>query len=192
MPTYKNNRNASTVPTLVDVLKNYMKKAHPCWIYEGLEADDVMSLMQTNDTIICTIDKDLDQVEGLHYNWNKIGVYEITEEEGTKFFYRQILMGDPTDGYKGCPKIGKVKSQRIVDDFYERGLSEAEMWKEIVDIYYNNMIRYTDENTTYIGAEMSALENARVARMLRGNEYTFETSAVHYWLPEGGAIADHG
>ena len=44
----------------------------------GVEADDLMAMDQTEDTIICSRDKDLRQVEGWHYSWecgrqNEIG-----------------------------------------------------------------------------------------------------------------------
>ena len=71
LPEYKNNRNESTVPTLVDVLKKYMIKSWNAQREPKLEADDLMSIYADKDSVICTIDKDLDQVVGHHFNWNK-------------------------------------------------------------------------------------------------------------------------
>jgi len=188
MPNYKDNRNASTVPTLVDVLKNYMYQAWDAKSEPQLEADDLLSILQDNKSIICTIDKDLNQVQGMHFNWNKKDLYEIDEIQASHFFWTQVLMGDSTDGYKGCPKIGKVKSKSIVDDFIERQLSEPEIWEEVVNIYYTNYRKYVDEEATDQFIEELALANARVARMVQRGEYNFETQELTLWSPEGGLI----
>lgn len=188
LPTYKDNRNASTVPTLVDVLRKYIIES---WngIYEPqLEADDLMSIHQTKDTIICTIDKDLDQVPGFHYNWNKKELYEIDEIHGKHFFWTQVLMGDSTDGYKGCPQVGKVKANRFVDSFIERQLNEAEIWKEVIDIYNTHYRKYIDEEASDQVIEEYALATARVARMVTAEEYDFEKQEVTLWRPEGGLL----
>ena len=34
--------------------------------------------------------------------------------ESLTFLYTQVLTGDTVDGYKGCPKIGKVKAAKIL------------------------------------------------------------------------------
>jgi hypothetical protein len=45
-------------------------------MWEEIEADDVLGIMSTMEPgkwVICTIDKDLKQIEGWQYNWNKMG-----------------------------------------------------------------------------------------------------------------------
>ena len=38
----------------------------------------------------------------------------INEKEANYFHMLQTLTGDPTDGYKGCPNIGKVTAEKIL------------------------------------------------------------------------------
>ena len=180
---YKDNRNASTVPTLVDVLKKYMIKTWHAKVEDKLEADDLMGLLQNDNTIICTIDKDLDQIKGMHFNWNKKEIYEIDEIQGRHFFYSQVLMGDSTDNIKGCPKIGKVKSKKIMDDCIERQLSDDEIWKTIKEVYTLNYRKHIETEASEEDIEEYAITNARAVRILRDNEYDFDTQEVKLWSP---------
>lgn len=74
----------------------------------GIEADDLLSLNQTESTVICTKDKDLHMIPGFHYSWHKPekGVWYQDETEGLRCFYRQLLKGDPTDNIPGLYGVG--------------------------------------------------------------------------------------
>jgi 5'-3' exonuclease len=65
-------------------------------------------------TVICSIDKDLHQIPGLHYNFVKKEWSQIEPWDGLKWFYQQLLIGDSTDGIKGCSGIGPVNSWSIL------------------------------------------------------------------------------
>jgi 5'-3' exonuclease len=75
----------------------------------------MLGARQTTDSIICTIDKDLDQIPGQHYNFVRKEKYNVSEDEGNRFFFYQLLVGDPTDGIKGVPGIGPKKATRLLD-----------------------------------------------------------------------------
>lgn len=67
------------------------------------------------DTVICTLDKDLDMVPGWHYRWSKGNVEEIepwfqTELGGLKCFYKQCLLGDTVDNIHGLYGVGPKSS----------------------------------------------------------------------------------
>jgi 5'-3' exonuclease len=87
------------------------------------EADDLLGINQTAcaencvDSIIVTIDKDLLQIPGSHYNFVKCEFKEVTEEEGQYFFYKQLMMGDSTDNIGGCPGIGPKKAEKALEPF---------------------------------------------------------------------------
>src|SRR5712664_3584833 len=66
--------------------------------------------------VICSLDKDLDQIPGKHYNWRRDEHYFIEPIDGLRLFYRQLLMGDRTDNIFGVKGIGEVKSARIIND----------------------------------------------------------------------------
>ena len=100
----------------------------------GQEADDLLGIRQTDDTIICTIDKDLDQIPGWHYNFVTLRRYRISPLEAHRSFYTQCLVGDKsTDNVEGCPRIGKVKSTKMLEGCE----SEQEMLNTVVKAYSN-------------------------------------------------------
>jgi len=74
--------------------------------HKGLEADDLMAINQTDDTVICTLDKDLRQVDGKHYRWSHASKPDelVEVREGWRSLYYQGLIGDSTDGIIGCGK----------------------------------------------------------------------------------------
>ena len=90
---------------------------------DGMEADDILGIRQMDErveTIICSKDKDLDCIPGLHYNWSPTrwenGVYDVTEEEANRFFYTQCLTGDPTDNIPGLKKLtGQIATKKRKD-----------------------------------------------------------------------------
>jgi DNA polymerase-1 len=73
-------------------------------------------------------------------------------------------MGDPTDGYSGCPKIGAVTAKKIL----EKGAT----WNAVVAAYAKQNL-----NETY------ALTQARLARILRYSDWDLETGQLKLWEP---------
>jgi 5'-3' exonuclease len=122
-PEYKGNR-VQEKPTHYDAIKEYLITEHGAKIAYGMEADDALGINQSENTIICSIDKDLDQIEGKHYKWaiwrngsiiKPSSLYEVTDEEGERFFWKQMLIGDTSDNITGIPRIGKVKADTYLD-----------------------------------------------------------------------------
>jgi hypothetical protein len=121
---YKGNRKDSRRPIWYDEIRQYLIEVHGAIVVDGQEADDALGIAQTyaretgKDTVICTIDKDLDMIEGMHYNWNKpeLGIYHIDRDEGLRKFYTQLLTGDRTDNIMGVPKIGAKKAEKLLED----------------------------------------------------------------------------
>jgi DNA polymerase-1 len=122
-PEYKQNRKDTKKPIYYDFIRQYLEETYNTTVIYGAEADDALAsqveLLGMDNAIICTIDKDLDQVPGLHFNFIKQVTYSVSEEEGIKYFYTQILIGDPTDNIKGLYGIGPKKAEKIL-----AGLSE--------------------------------------------------------------------
>ena len=84
------------------------------------------------DTVICTKDKDLDMIRGLHYNWTKNKEpYDISEEQAIKSFYIQLLTGDRVDNIQGIRGIGNKKASVLLDGIEE----EEELLKVAVEQY---------------------------------------------------------
>lgn len=131
-PEYKANRKGSRKPLTHKMVREWILDGCPeeCYggdaRYEviqwpGLEADDVMGIMATRapDSIICTIDKDLRTVPGLHYNFDKPeeGVVRVSPEEAERFFLQQCVSGDATDGIPGIKGVGPKKAAGLLDRF---------------------------------------------------------------------------
>lgn len=119
-PNYKGNRDKSSKPIQEKEIRNYLKKAWGAKEVDFCEVDDAVSYMTMQNPIsnvIVTIDKDLDNTPGWHYNYDKDDYYYITDEEADLNFYRQLLSGDPTDNIKGCKGIGKVKAHDILENY---------------------------------------------------------------------------
>jgi 5'-3' exonuclease len=126
---YKGNRKGRPKPALFDAAREYMTNAWGCVTVNGIEADDALGICQTemdDDTIICTIDKDLQQIEGVHYNWNSDEIFEVSKEEAIYTKYIQILMGDSTDNIQGIPRVGEVKAIKILSKVKDEGCSYLE------------------------------------------------------------------
>lgn len=127
---YKANRK-SEKPLWYNELRQHLTDAHEAIMVFEQEADDALAIAQRADTVICSIDKDLDQIAGMHYNFVKKQLYQVTPEEGLKFFYYQLLKGDAADNIPGCAGIGDKKATRIL----EGCLTEDEMYEATREQY---------------------------------------------------------
>lgn len=119
----------------------------------GIEADDAMAIVHTDNpaTIICSRDKDLKQVPGWFYSWElgaqpSFGPTCITKEgslelipskppklkgTGNLFFYAQVLMGDTVDNIPGLPKVGPVAAYELLTNPND----ERPPYQRVVDAY---------------------------------------------------------
>ena len=117
---YKGNRKDVKKPKHLPLLREYLQTAWGASVSEGQEADDDISIRATelgDKAIIVSIDKDFMQVPAWHYNFVKKEKKLVTPEEGLRFFYRQILMGDSADNIKGVPRVGAVRSEKMLAPF---------------------------------------------------------------------------
>ena len=111
---YKGNRKDSVKPPHYEALRKHLERMEAV-VSENEEADDAVGIESTRYTgWIVHVDKDLDQLPGWHYNPVKDEEYYVTEEEGLKSFYLQLLTGDRVDNIQGLKGIGPVKANRIL------------------------------------------------------------------------------
>ena len=118
---YKGNRKQPK-PVHYSALRDYLINFHNAQIIFHEEADDALGYTQTDDTVICTIDKDLDMIPGKHYNFvtgescetKDPGHLELSGNRrkltggGYKWFYAQMLLGDNADNIPGLAGYGPV------------------------------------------------------------------------------------
>jgi len=104
---YKGNRKHGDKPIIFPAIREYLKQTWGFTSVSELEADDLVSIYHDENTVICSPDKDvLYQNIGKHYNYGKAEFVEVTETEALTFLWKQMLMGDSTDGIQGIPKVG--------------------------------------------------------------------------------------
>jgi hypothetical protein len=104
---YKGNRKHGDKPIIFPAIKEYLRQQWNFISIPELEADDLVSIYHNENTVICSPDKDvLYQNEGIHYNYGKAEFIETSPEEAEWFLWKQMLMGDSTDGIQGIPKVG--------------------------------------------------------------------------------------
>ena len=147
---YKGNRSGKK-PVHYQALRDYMIDELGAALVEGQEADDEMASSQAKDTVIATIDKDLLQCPGKHYDiatGRKIlskdpGELKIEGNKcigtGFKFFCYQVLVGDTVDNYKGIPNVGCKKGYGILKDCK----SERDCWKAVLKAYRERKLKYS-------------------------------------------------
>jgi len=151
---YKGNRLGMAKPVHYDAAREYYMKYYDAHMYEKWEADDAacMALHKGSGTskvkyIMAAIDKDLEQMPGLHINpskdYREEGVYYTDESTGWWHFYHQMLCGDVADninGLKGTkkrPGISKAKATALLE-----GVTSITTMCQIV--YDQYIIRYGD------------------------------------------------
>jgi len=146
-PDYKSNRKDQSRPTYLDNVKDYLRVMYEVEEREGLEADDVMGILATTESvevpIIVTIDKDLQQIPGWHYNPDKSKCpFHVRENEAWLLEHVQWASGDATDGFRGIVGVGPAKALKrlsgcrtpaeatsIVTDWYaEKGYTTEYCW----------------------------------------------------------------
>lgn len=167
LESYKETRKASQKPLGYHSLVEYLKEHYSYLQVPMLEADDTLGILATNGeysrNIIVSVDKDMLTIPCEYYNMDK----EVTETVDTKLadymHLYQTLVGDSTDNYKGCPGVGPKKAADIL---------KIPSWSRVVTAFEKAGLTSDD-----------ALVQARVARILRANEYNFETGEVILWEP---------
>jgi len=185
LETYKGQRT-SRKPMILPGLREHIMNEMGGEMVKGLEGDDLLGLAATADpthTVIYSIDKDMLTVPGQHWHAEMRDVHVVGQYDADMFFYEQILTGDSVDNYKGCPGVGPVKAKKILADAVKHfqnmdGLGndndnlETIVWDYIVSAYLKAGL-----------TEQDALVQARCARILRGDEFDFETGEVKLWTP---------
>jgi DNA polymerase-1 len=140
-PEYKANRKIPK-PLWYGELRAHLIADHPTEVIAGREADDAMADNQTADSVICSIDKDLDQISGEHYDFVKDVRYSVSRERGLRFFYYQLLTGDRTDNVPGVEGIGPKKAEGILAGVEPNELS---LFKVVRGVYHRSYGKRGDE-----------------------------------------------
>jgi DNA polymerase-1 len=175
-PTYKNNRANSRKPLCYVELREQVENDFKCRAFPGLEADDVMGVLATHpktvresQPIIISQDKDMQTIPT--QVWRQGELMTISEEQADYYHMFQTLVGDTSDGYKGCPGVGKVKAAQILDSIVEDATPQ-QRWETVVSVFEKAGL-----------TEQDALTQARLARILRWSDWDNTKKEPILWSP---------
>ena len=166
LPDYKANRKDKRKPLGYYRLLEWCNKEFICYTEDVLEADDLLGICGTSNypALIISGDKDLKSIPCPNYNFLSHEYLNISQEDAYYQFLYQTLVGDATDNYKGCPKVGSVGAKKLLDANCS--------WTTVVSAYLKAGL-----------SEEVALQQARVAHILHKGEYDKRTKEVTLWTP---------
>lgn len=164
---YKSNRRKLRKPAGYSKLREWVAETWPTTQLEGVEADDACGIIYQDGDVICSRDKDLMTLPGVHLVQEE-QLIDVSEAEADFKFFTQALTGDSTDGYPGLKGVGPVSATKILSGC----TSAIEMWNAVLKAY-----------TAKGHAIDFALAMARCARILRAGEYDFDLERPVLWNP---------
>ena len=174
-PSYKSNRKNTRKPTCYYALRDSIKELEgipeiTTVTLDNLEGDDTLGVMATSnpykDSVIVSMDKDFKTLPCYFYNYDK-KTLELHLEDFNYWAMFQTLVGDITDGYKGCPNVGKVSAEKILKAVKD----PKDYWKVVVETYKSKGSTFED-----------AVLNYRMAHILTCYDYDMRNKQV-IWVP---------
>lgn len=180
-PEYKANRTKEK-PHYLEACREMLVTEYKATVVNGYETDDALGIAQTKydgNSRICSLDKDLLQIPGSHYNWVSGVSRLVSPLDGLRTFYKQLILGDRTDnipGYDGklrgeCPKFIQ-KLQEPIDEMTDA----VDMYEHVKEVYHNYVIE--QESPTLDACWLDDLHrNAQLLYILKNEE--------EYWHPPG-------
>lgn len=176
-------------------------------VHGGLEADDVLGILATkpgNEShVLVSVDKDFNTVPCVRFsgtptvygNGKLVPEVEVVpEDDADRFHMVQTLMGDTSDGYPGCPGIGAETAAEMLDGQlkwvpyehqFQKGKRKGETetrwekapgasspWETVTSCYARAGLTEDD-----------ALAQARLARILRWEDWDHANKEIRLWTP---------
>lgn len=139
---YKANRTKPP-PTYLQDCREILVTQYGATVVNGVETDDALGIAQTKydgNSRICSLDKDLLQIPGYHYNWVKQMQTLVSPLDGLRTFYKQLILGDRTDnipGYDGKLRSEAPKFIQKLQEPIDEMTKEVDMYEYVKQIYQN-------------------------------------------------------
>lgn len=128
-----------------------------CGLQPEFELQWVSEMGELIPTYRTKLNKEGEEVEYLHK----------LSGTGMKWFYAQLLMGDPTDNIPGCPGVGMAKIYPLLKDL----TTEREMYSKVLLTYFDKV---------GLGSSEAMLEQAYLLWMVRERD---EGGKLIMWEP---------
>ena len=198
-PTYKANRDPAARPAALQAVKDFLADTFPTYVRPGLEGDDVLGILMTSallvpgDKVCVSEDKDMRTIPGDHFVIRNEQFLSISQAEADRFHLYQTLIGDATDHYPGCPGVGPWRAERLLDNprlplmtfrTVTKGRRKGE--RETKWDFGDDCDVWTAIVGEFLKAgldEGDALLQARLARILRKQDYDFKRKEPILWNP---------
>lgn len=137
---YKKTRRKQPQDKWVNKVRSYLIKSDFAFVHDEWEADDLIHdralELGQNGCIVISIDKDLKQIPGIHFDfyrkpskevdqWGQRiqndmkGLKLVTESEAAYNFWYQMLVGDGSDNVKGVKGIGPSKATKLLNNHFQ-------------------------------------------------------------------------
>lgn len=146
---YKSGRPAK--PKHLAACRDYVIKKYNTVLASDCEADDLCAILQTeakaDNCILAHIDKDLDQLPGIHYNINTQEEYIVTPLDGLKNLYAQVILGDNVDSIPGLKHWCRTRSCGPVR--VAGLLAPCENEQQLYDVIKKHVLSYALEKKEY-------------------------------------------
>lgn len=174
-PDYKKKRGGRK-PLCFSDLKRRIHETYDCHTEQALEADDLLGIWATNglheNPVVISQDKDMLTLPTTI--WREGGLMVLGQGDADFHWFKQTLTGDTSDGYPGCPGFGPVSAEKLLNEFVlpEGGFALEYAWKSIVYHYEKKGLTEDD-----------ALTQARLARILRAEDWNDKEHEVRLWTP---------
>lgn len=179
---YKSNRRGVRKAACYGDMREHIEKHFETSCLPNVEADDAVGIQYEYGDLIYSADKDLKTIAGIHLQEN--GDLEIVSQlEANRSFYKQILCGDASDGYRGCPGIGE-KHKCFDSDEWMDCAHERDFWTFVQKRF---ALAHAKVKEVYGTADTLsvAMQMARLARILRPGEYDFDNDRPVLWAGPG-------
>ena len=137
-PDYKANRRDVPKPEHLGAVQQFLARKWGATFVDGMEADDAIGIAATEDIdfTVCSIDKDLLQIPGNHYNFVKNEHQLVDSALAAYNLYSLMLIGDTSDNVRGVTGIGPVKARKLLED------KSTEEMHLLVQDYYGDQERF--------------------------------------------------
>ena len=168
--TYKSHRKKIRKPICYAPLRKWAEQTYNFYTLPNLEGDDVIGILATQhyktNNVIISGDKDMRTIPTWHCFIGDDQLEYVDEEKANYNFCTQVLVGDSADGYTGLKGCGAVKASRVLLD--KKTIDD--MWEAVIKEYERAGQTFED-----------AYHQARLARILRKDEYDFATNQPTLW-----------
>lgn len=203
--SYKENRAEVRKPV---GFREFKEKVFNCdeWVSireDSLEGDDIMAIIGSNPepygfkkAVLISCDKDFKTVPNCSFLWCTTGnILNHSELEADYWHIFQTIKGDITDGYSGIPGVGdKVAEEWLTEPYAlekitkviqsgKRKGEEVEQWVKVDMTNYNLWTALVTLGLKAGMTEQDLINQARMARLLRWDEYDCETKEITLWGP---------